>query len=250
MGTNVLPAASSGDVIPATDHNALVTALLEDLVPRNASRVPTDIAGQLGTSIYRWLRAYLKEAIIGTAGNNLKIYEGAAGELWFENDDEIIKLTPSGVEILIAGVTKFIVNSAGIDWGSQDNFSIPSLKLADRLWDQGGPFSGTQSGSTFADLATYNTPALTANRQYEVVVDWSVESAGSPSDIVLTIDGVDVRQWDDTKLTNAGVQAGDNAPESFTWRVSYTPGTDGVKAIKLRARGITINNTFVTIREF
>lgn len=107
MGTNSLSVASPGQDIPADHHNELVTAFLQEIVPRNASRVPTDLAGNLGTSALRFLRVFSANYHVGDAANNLKIYEGATGELWIERNsssDELIKIKSDGVEILKGGV--------------------------------------------------------------------------------------------------------------------------------------------------
>ena len=128
MGTGTLTSRSDGETIPSADHNELVDALSVDVVPRNTSRVATDIIGQLGTSLFRWLRIYVKEIFVGTAANNLKIYEGTSGELWLEN--------PSNDSIrLLSGVTRFYIGTnlvASIDANGfngadiKDN-SIPTL---------------------------------------------------------------------------------------------------------------------------
>lgn len=86
MGTNTLTQRIDGDEIPAADHNELVEAFVGNIVPRNSSRVATDIAGSLGTSGLRFLRAFVTEYFIGDAGNNLKVYEGSPDEIWIERD--------------------------------------------------------------------------------------------------------------------------------------------------------------------
>ena len=132
MGLNTLSAATDGQVIPAAHHNELVTALGGDFVPRNPSRVPEDIIGQLGTSALRWLRAYVQTYHIGTASSNLIIYEGAAGELWIQRNDiskESLRIKDGLIEMYVAGVKKFDVTSSGINWVTQANRSIPFEKL-------------------------------------------------------------------------------------------------------------------------
>lgn len=54
MGTNNIPSANPLTVIPSSHHNSLKEALGNDLVPRNTSGVPTNEAGDLGTSTYRF----------------------------------------------------------------------------------------------------------------------------------------------------------------------------------------------------
>lgn len=132
MGDNALSTATPGQVIPSDHHNGLVQALLQNIVPRNASRVAEDLAGQLGTSAYRWLRAYIETYHIGTPSNNLLIYEGATGEIWIQRNDasnETLRIKDGTIEAYIAGIKKFDVTSTGINWATQASKSIPFEKL-------------------------------------------------------------------------------------------------------------------------
>lgn len=52
-----------------------------ELVPRNASRVPADLAGNIGTSALRWAQAYVQEYFVGDAANQVKIVESSPGVL-------------------------------------------------------------------------------------------------------------------------------------------------------------------------
>ena len=133
MGSNALSVASPGQDIPSNHHNELVEAFLQNVVPRDASRVAVDLAGSLGTSALRWLRAYVQTYHIGTASNNLIIYEGATGEIWIQRNDassEIVKIKNGQIDLEIAGVKKFSVTNAGIDWATQANKSIPFQKVS------------------------------------------------------------------------------------------------------------------------
>lgn len=132
MGTQALSVASPGQDIPADHHNELVAAFLQNIVPRNASRVATDLSGSLGTSALRWLRSYVETYHVGKASNNLTIYEGADNELWFQRNDaskELVKIKDGSLEFLVAGVVEFRITAAGIDWTTQNSRSIPFQKL-------------------------------------------------------------------------------------------------------------------------
>ena len=109
MGENTLTARVDGNKIPANDHNELVQALQIDLVPRNNSRAPQDIIGQLGTSAVRWLRAYVKTYHIGDSANGLTISEAVAGEIHIKRGSsaEEIRLRNGALEFYIAGVKSF-----------------------------------------------------------------------------------------------------------------------------------------------
>lgn len=59
MGTDTIPVRSDGQTIQSTHPNLLRTVLIGDLVPRNASGIATDEAGNLGTSTLAWLKAFI-----------------------------------------------------------------------------------------------------------------------------------------------------------------------------------------------
>jgi YVTN family beta-propeller protein len=63
VGTNTLSTRSDLQTIIAEWFNDLKTLLCIDLVPRNISGVPTDAAGSLGSSTYRWKDAYFSGAV-------------------------------------------------------------------------------------------------------------------------------------------------------------------------------------------
>lgn len=73
MGTANIPEAVDGTVHPTTHHNGIRSALMDNLVPRNASANAADEAGNLGTSAYRWLIGYIKSVFIGSVANNISI---------------------------------------------------------------------------------------------------------------------------------------------------------------------------------
>ncbi len=93
MGTNTLPTARAGTFIPTSHHNSLVQALSGTLVPRNSSRVATDLAGSLGSSSYQWSKAYINELFFGETGNSLKL----------EDDSGSLKISVGGTELVTLG---------------------------------------------------------------------------------------------------------------------------------------------------
>lgn len=112
-----------------------MTALGLDFVPRNASRVPTDIVGSLGTSALRWLRTYSTEYFIGDAANNLKIYEPSSGIIRIENaNNDYMLITDGTVEMWTNNVRRFRVNDSGIVWSEQADASIPKAKVNGALF--------------------------------------------------------------------------------------------------------------------
>lgn len=98
MGTNNFSTKNPGDVISSADPNQYKTGLDENVVPRNTSGIPTDIAGGLGTTLYRWATSYIKRIYLGTA----------AEEVWIDGTGTVFRMG-------IGTVTKMLVGTAGID---------------------------------------------------------------------------------------------------------------------------------------
>lgn len=132
MGTGTLTTRSDNDLIPASDHNEILEALSIDLVPRNASNAAQDIIGSLGTSAYRWLYAYVQQYYIGNSANNLRIYEGASGEIWINNgQNEIIKLKNGELSFEIDGTERFKVDANGVYHRDTSDVSLQTVYKED-----------------------------------------------------------------------------------------------------------------------
>ncbi len=93
MGTGSLPARADSTFITQDWFNTFNLALELDQVPRNSSGVATDIAGGLGQSALRFLKAFIASGY--WVAGDMKIhhsYNGAAppGEGWMLCDGRII----------------------------------------------------------------------------------------------------------------------------------------------------------------
>lgn len=64
MGTNTLTPKSGSPIIDNTWYNDIVTALKLDHVPRNASGIPSDESGSIGSSDYQWLNGRFKKIFL------------------------------------------------------------------------------------------------------------------------------------------------------------------------------------------
>lgn len=223
MGTGTLTSRSDGEKIPASDHNELVEALVGDYVPRNPSRAPQDIIGQLGTSVYRFLRAYIKEYFIGASANNLKIHEGATGEIWIENpNNDRIKIKDGSIELISNNVVRFRVNDSGIDW-TVSSIPISALPVTTN-------YTGTKSGTIVStgtvDSTTINT---TINRNYMMIVSYdSIRGAAGETSVVSfkVASGV-VKSWD----FDGGATDVDYDYNTLTW--VYKATSSGNKLFEL-----------------
>jgi len=93
MGTNSIPSATTGTIIPATHHNSLKEALTTDLVPRDISGNPSANAGDLGSSSLPWLRMFF-----GLVSSGMSI-EDAAGKMVLKiNSSTKVTIGPNGIE--------------------------------------------------------------------------------------------------------------------------------------------------------
>lgn len=123
MGSNTLTTATDGEVIPSTDHNQLVEALKENFLPRNTSTLaPTDLAGDLGSTSYRWRDTYTEELILGAIASGLNIKE-SSGDIIFE------RANVEKFRIKSDGATGLAVDSVSTDKIIDSN--VTSDKIAD-----------------------------------------------------------------------------------------------------------------------
>lgn len=235
MGTGTLTSRSDGEIIPAADHNELVEAFTEELVPRNASRVATDLSGQLGTSAFRWIQAFVRDYFVGDAANNLKIYEGATGELWLERSspsDEVIKIKSDEIELVVEGVSvlRFTDDSLlGLDkYISHDRLKHQS-KLAVGRFNHGG------TGDVYDTIWSETLNNCVAGKQ--IVIDndayYLAEGGGSDSlDVRVTINGSE--EFTDANINgDIGVNDRDFGRRHL-WL--YTIPSDGNYTVAFQAR--------------
>jgi hypothetical protein len=112
MGTNNLETKNPGDVISSSDPNQYKDAITQAHVPRNSSGVPTDVAGGLGSTLYRWTTSYISKIFFGTAAQECSI----------ENDGNNLKFK-------IANVIKSLITSDGFDGSYIKTGTIPETSM-------------------------------------------------------------------------------------------------------------------------
>lgn len=94
-GSNTTSSVSGG-VVRTSHVNQYYTALNQDIVPRNSSGVPTNLAGSVGTSALKWLKTYIASG--SWSAGDIKMhhtYNGAVscGQGWMLMDGDIINET-------------------------------------------------------------------------------------------------------------------------------------------------------------
>lgn len=65
MGTNTLTERSDGQIITQDWFNDINLAIRLDWLPRNASNVPTNLAGSIGSPSLNWLVGYFQSLVVG-----------------------------------------------------------------------------------------------------------------------------------------------------------------------------------------
>jgi len=227
MGTNTLSVATDGQVIPAAHHNELVTAIGGDFVPRNASRVPQDIIGQLGTSALRWLRTYSNEYYIGAAAQNLKIYEGASGEIWIErnaSNKELIKLKNGSIELVVNNVTVATFSQTTLT--TVDKYILHSnLQTNPRF--KSATFDYGATGSSYDEIWTTTLTNCTAGKKIHIDVSglYTAE-VGDNIYIRFLRNGVEIQEY-------PNILSADGATEFHRQVLTYTVPTDGTYIISM-----------------
>ena len=96
MGTNNFETKSPGQIISADDPNQYKIGLSQDIVPRNASGVPTDQAGSLGSATYSWLNGFFRKIFPGNPANNHTITSDSNGLLFNPGDVNSFRVKKSG----------------------------------------------------------------------------------------------------------------------------------------------------------
>lgn len=156
MGTTTFATKSPGDIISSADPNQYKSGLVGDHVPRNASGVPTDLAGGLGSTLYRWASSYIKRIYVGTA----------AEEVWIDGTGTVFRVGIGTVTKMQVGTEGLVgsVSSAPGTWilsmftsterpvlrcatfFSSGNFTAPTDGTNVIIWASGGGGGGGAGG--------------------------------------------------------------------------------------------------------
>lgn len=140
MSKNTTIARSNGQVIDDQWVNTLRKTLIGDIFPRNSSGVVTTEAGSLGSESYRFLTAYLMNAIFKSTdtGNTVTIKAPAtlaANRTYtlpdaLPSSDEVIVMNSSGV-LSTQKLTQALRSSSNYAESSNFSFSTTSSSFVD-----------------------------------------------------------------------------------------------------------------------
>ncbi len=137
MGLGTLAVRSNGQTIDDTWYNVLRTAIIQDLLARNASGVVGDVEGSLGTSTVRWLTAYLASLKLSTATKQITISppSGLAANYAVEMPGALpastlpLSLSNAGV-LTAAQIVTAQIALLNITTALLDNLSVTGAKIA------------------------------------------------------------------------------------------------------------------------
>ena len=136
MGTNNLSSKSDGQAISSSDMNQYRTAFNGDIVPRNTSGVPTDLAGNVGDATYGFANVYADQYFVGDPNEDVSIEQNVTGRMSF----------------MIGGVEKGLVNANGIDGGGLRIASVEGSSLVDLGVTAAKIAAATITGAKIANL--------------------------------------------------------------------------------------------------
>jgi hypothetical protein len=156
MGTDTIPARSSGQTIVASFFNLLRDVLNGNHVPRNSSGVATDVAGDLGTSTLRWNDAYINEIFLGLTADSISFADDSTDLIIRRAGVEVQRLDADGwtretIKPRAAGTAFSNVSISSTDSGS---FTTTSTSFVDvtnanaTITTKGGPVYISLTGGT------------------------------------------------------------------------------------------------------
>ncbi len=151
MGTNNIPTATDGTIIPSTDHNAIKDALTNSHVPRNTSGVATDQAGSLGSSTFGWLNAFIKGVLnIGATASGISLSDDS-GELVFNvGASEVARIDANGITASSFPNSGVLTKMKSVNFTASGSWVVPADTTGVIALLVGGGGGGGAGGGTGA----------------------------------------------------------------------------------------------------
>lgn len=179
MGTNSIPTASDGTIIPAADHNSLKSAMVGDQVPRNVSGDATADAGDIGTTTFPFRKANVTAGYF-FPGMIMPVHDfnGAVtpGQGWMKCDGTIINETNYNA-IHGAGSWATYVGATALDGKHTPNF-VDRYPIGVANTTQDGSSAITETGVSGSSFTIANHQHTVAGHQHT----WYDNPAGTPQD--------------------------------------------------------------------
>lgn len=233
MGTNNYVTKNPGDVIATTDPNQYKQGLSGDVVPRNVSGVPSDLAGSIGSAVFRWLSGCFKALRIGETASDIELSE-QSGSL-------VVK---------ILGAIQLAVGADGWDGTYIKTGTIPAAKNTLNIAHSSNFTNGSYNSTSYVDIPGSSVNITTTGRPVMVLPQngYIDNTTASESYIRVLCDGVQISE---SKLQGSGRVA---VPIGAYMCVHDAPAA-GAHTYKLQIRNATGANTnvpgtcFLTVME-
>lgn len=187
MSNDTIPARKEGQLSDASWFNFLRTVLSGDWFPRNTGAAIADTSGALGTSAYRWLRAYIASGY-WTVGD-IKVhhsYNGAnpPGEGWMLCDGRIINQTNYDAE---HGAGKWAANvgTSPIDGKYLPDFDNKyPIGSATTTQTGASPITTTGNAGHLSPVSSHGHKWMNGGQTTNGADNQYYDSNGSPQDMV------------------------------------------------------------------
>lgn len=167
MGTDTIPARTAGQIIAPSHPNLLRDVLALDHVPRNASGVAADIAGNLGTSTYRWNNLFAKLLNIGAIASGLTIED--------DSGDIVIKVGAAEV---------CRISADGLDAAGLEDSTLTIAKAAIKTVSASPGLNGFAVSASCGAFSTYSVSFVDVTN-----LSVTLTTKGNPVELGLTSDG-------------------------------------------------------------
>ena len=147
MADNNLQSRADGDVAAADDVNQYRTAFVGDVVPRNSSGVKTDLAGNLGTSLLRWIAGYMQKLYLGATASGLSIEEDSGEMIFKVGGSEVVRFDASGIDVSSFPALNVLPRLKRTRYTASGTFNIPADVYEVFLFGAGGGGGGGGGGN-------------------------------------------------------------------------------------------------------
>ncbi len=210
MGLDIIPTIRELQKNDAEWFNALNRALSQDLVPRNSSGIPTDLAGSIGSSTLRWLFLRIASGH-WVAGDVLAMhpYDGelSPGEGWMLMDGRIVNQANYDIE-----------HGSG-HWATFIQSSLIDGKYLPNMVDMYAVGKATTAQDGSAPITTVGNPGHTIDLRHNH--NWLDAKAAGTTDQTYDSSGAAINLPTTRSASFNGLQLGLGAAIE-TWADAYT----------------------------
>lgn len=209
MGTNTLTDRIDGQVVDQTFFNEIHQALNGTFPPRNASGVPTDVGGDLGSTTYRFNNSYIATMYFGAIASGLSFSDDSGDIVIKRNSVEVGRFTANGLDgsdLVAASVTLAKMAANSVDTSQLVNDSVTNAKI------DAGAVGTTELASG----------AVTSDKLGALAVITAAINTGAVTTAKIAAEAVTLAKLADVQVTTAAVSASTISPSNTTQIASLT----------------------------